>query len=72
MKQEVNVKAAGGEVSQAEPNADELLVKAALDYHRFPTPGKIMVLPTKDMTTQRDLALAYSPGRGGRMPGHQG
>src|SRR5829696_5402423 len=43
-------------------DADELLVKAALDYHRFPTPGKITVLPTKDMTTQRDLALAYSPG----------
>jgi malate dehydrogenase (oxaloacetate-decarboxylating)(NADP+) len=62
MNQEVHFKAAGGEVSQAEPNADELLVKAALDYHRFPTPGKITVLPTKDMTTQRDLALAYSPG----------
>jgi malate dehydrogenase (oxaloacetate-decarboxylating)(NADP+) len=41
---------------------DEQLEKAALDYHRFPTPGKIAVLPTKDMTTQRDLALAYSPG----------
>jgi malate dehydrogenase (oxaloacetate-decarboxylating)(NADP+) len=41
---------------------DEQLEKAALDYHRFPTPGKIAVLPTKDMSTQRDLALAYSPG----------
>ncbi|MFB9268136.1 NADP-dependent malic enzyme [Bradyrhizobium erythrophlei] len=41
---------------------EEQLVKAALDYHRFPIPGKISVLPTKDMTTQRDLALAYSPG----------
>ncbi|WP_298964821.1 NADP-dependent malic enzyme [uncultured Methylobacterium sp.] len=41
---------------------DEQLEKAALDYHRFPTPGKITVLPTKDMSTQRDLALAYSPG----------
>ena len=38
------------------------LVQAALDYHRFPTPGKISVTPTKDMTTQRDLGLAYSPG----------
>jgi malate dehydrogenase (oxaloacetate-decarboxylating)(NADP+) len=37
-------------------------IKAALDYHRFPTPGKISITPTKDMTTQRDLALAYSPG----------
>src|SRR5215218_4077034 len=62
MNQEVNFKAAGGEVSQAESNADELLVKAALDYHRFPSPGKISILPTKDMTTQRDLALTYSPG----------
>lgn len=41
---------------------DEELVKAALDYHRFPTAGKISIMPTKDMTNQRDLALAYSPG----------
>ncbi|PLK48083.1 NADP-dependent malic enzyme [Uliginosibacterium sp. TH139] len=34
----------------------------ALDYHRFPQPGKISVTPTKPMLTQRDLALAYSPG----------
>ncbi|MBT9594620.1 MAG: NADP-dependent malic enzyme [Vitreoscilla sp.] len=34
----------------------------ALDYHRLPTPGKISVTPTKSMATQRDLALAYSPG----------
>ncbi|WP_142848571.1 NADP-dependent malic enzyme [Telmatospirillum sp. J64-1] len=34
----------------------------ALEYHRFPTPGKISVVATKPMTTQRDLALAYSPG----------
>jgi malate dehydrogenase (oxaloacetate-decarboxylating)(NADP+) len=40
---------------------DEQLIKAALDYHQFPTPGKVSILPTKDMTTQRDLALAYSP-----------
>src|SRR5471030_993311 len=36
--------------------------KAALDYHRLPTPGKLSVQPTKRMATQRDLALAYSPG----------
>lgn len=36
--------------------------EAALDYHRSPTPGKIAVTPTKPLTTQRDLALAYSPG----------
>ncbi|MDP4022538.1 NADP-dependent malic enzyme [Methylobacterium sp. NEAU 140] len=41
---------------------DEQLEKAALDYHRLPRPGKIAVLPTKAMGTQRDLALAYSPG----------
>src|SRR5688572_24184923 len=34
----------------------------ALDYHRYPTPGKISVTPTKAMATQRDLGLAYSPG----------
>jgi malate dehydrogenase (oxaloacetate-decarboxylating)(NADP+) len=41
---------------------DESLRKAALDYHRLPTPGKIAVTPTKGLLTQRDLALAYSPG----------
>ena len=41
---------------------DELLRKAALDYHRLPTPGKISVVPTKALLNQRDLALAYSPG----------
>jgi malate dehydrogenase (oxaloacetate-decarboxylating)(NADP+) len=35
---------------------------AALEYHQFPTPGKISVTPTKQLTNQRDLALAYSPG----------
>ena len=38
------------------------LREAALDYHRLPTPGKIAVAPTKPLATQRDLALAYSPG----------
>src|SRR5882757_1816281 len=36
--------------------------KAALDYHRLPRPGKLTIEPTKRMATQRDLALAYSPG----------
>ena len=40
----------------------EELRLAALEYHRFPTPGKIKVTATKPMVTQRDLALAYSPG----------
>ena len=34
----------------------------ALNYHEFPTPGKIAVTPTKQLINQRDLALAYSPG----------
>ncbi len=36
--------------------------EAALDYHRYPRPGKIEVVPTKPYSTQHDLALAYSPG----------
>ena len=36
--------------------------QAALEYHRHPTPGKISVTPTKSLSTQLDLALAYSPG----------
>ena len=42
------------------PNDD--LRQAALEYHRLDPPGKIKVVPTKAMVTQRDLALAYSPG----------
>jgi malate dehydrogenase (oxaloacetate-decarboxylating)(NADP+) len=38
------------------------LRRAALDYHQFPTPGKIAIAPTKQLTNQHDLALAYSPG----------
>jgi malate dehydrogenase (oxaloacetate-decarboxylating)(NADP+) len=38
------------------------LKQAALDYHRQDPPGKIKVVPTKPLVTQRDLALAYSPG----------
>ncbi|MDE6557197.1 MAG: NADP-dependent malic enzyme [Duncaniella sp.] len=36
--------------------------KEALDYHEYPRPGKIEVIPTKPYATQADLALAYSPG----------
>jgi len=41
---------------------DEAFRQAALDYHRLPQPGKLAIEPTKRMATQRDLALAYSPG----------
>jgi malate dehydrogenase (oxaloacetate-decarboxylating)(NADP+) len=41
---------------------DEDFRRAALDYHRLPRPGKLAIEPTKRMASQRDLALAYSPG----------
>ena len=41
---------------------DEELRTSALEYHRWPRPGKIAILATKQLTNQRDLALAYSPG----------
>ncbi len=41
---------------------DEQLKQAALDYHRYPRPGKIEVAPTKQLVNQHDLALAYTPG----------
>ncbi|CFN34068.1 NADP-dependent malic enzyme [Bordetella pertussis] len=41
---------------------DENLTKLALDYHAYPTPGKISVTPTKTLANQDDLSLAYSPG----------
>jgi malate dehydrogenase (oxaloacetate-decarboxylating)(NADP+) len=41
---------------------EKLLRDAAMDYHRAPAAGKISVTPTKGLTNQHDLALAYSPG----------
>ena len=38
------------------------LYESAIEYHRLPKPGKIEVVPTKGLATQRDLALAYTPG----------
>ncbi len=38
------------------------LKKAALDYHALPTPGKLCIALSKPTETQRDLALAYTPG----------
>ncbi len=50
-------------MSEANRNqAREELRKAALEYHEFPTPGKLAISATKTLTNQRDLALAYSPG----------
>ena len=47
-------------VSQDEARKE--LRRAALDYHEFPTPGKVAIHATKQLMNQRDLALAYSPG----------
>ena len=47
------------------PHAEEKraeLRSAALEYHEFPTPGKVAIAATKQLINQRDLALAYSPG----------
>jgi malate dehydrogenase (oxaloacetate-decarboxylating)(NADP+) len=46
------------ELSQAE----QALRDAAREYHRLPTRGKISITPTKPLSNQRDLSLAYSPG----------
>jgi len=46
----------------SEQSSSNELKQAALDYHRLSPPGKIKVTATKPMVTQRDLALAYSPG----------
>ena len=43
-------------------SAEDTLREAALDYHRSPRHGKISVTPTKPLSNQRDLSLAYSPG----------
>ena len=42
--------------------AEDQLRIDALEYHEFPTPGKISIAPTKVLANQRDLSLAYSPG----------
>lgn len=41
---------------------NDKMKQSALDYHRYPTPGKIRIAATKALTTQEDLGLAYSPG----------
>ena len=61
MSKDTDLRTAGA-AANADAGTEAALTRAALDYHRFPAPGKISVQPTKDMSTQRDLALAYSPG----------
>ena len=50
------------DVSDTYTNKKKDLTEAALEYHRREPRGKISMVPTKPLTTQRDLALAYSPG----------
>jgi malate dehydrogenase (oxaloacetate-decarboxylating)(NADP+) len=42
--------------------SDQDIRQSSLEYHRAYPPGKISILPTKQLTNQRDLALAYTPG----------
>jgi malate dehydrogenase (oxaloacetate-decarboxylating)(NADP+) len=44
------------------PDKHAGLRQASLDYHEHPTPGKVAISATKQLTNQRDLALAYTPG----------
>ncbi len=48
-------------VDHEQEKRDELR-RAALEYHEFPTPGKVAITATKQLINQRDLALAYTPG----------
>ena len=48
--------------SHNSPEARAELRRAALEYHAFPTPGKVSIQATKQLVNQHDLALAYSPG----------
>lgn len=52
----------GNNPNQNKEEQIKALRQAALQYHEFPVPGKIAVTPTKQLTNQRDLALAYTPG----------
>src|SRR5256714_1484067 len=49
-------------LSGAAAMSDQNIRQSALEYHRAHPPGKISILPTKQLTNQRDLALAYTPG----------
>ena len=67
-----------GEVQNMPPHtpvkADDTraeLRQAALEYHEFPTPGKIAIHATKQLINQHDLALGLFPGRGGAVRGNR-
>ncbi len=52
----------GNKSNQNNEEQIKALREAALQYHEFPVPGKIAIAPTKQLTNQRDLSLAYTPG----------
>jgi malate dehydrogenase (oxaloacetate-decarboxylating)(NADP+) len=52
----------GNKPNQNKEEQIKALREAALHYHEFPVPGKISIAPTKQLTNQRDLSLAYTPG----------
>jgi malate dehydrogenase (oxaloacetate-decarboxylating)(NADP+) len=52
----------GNNPTQNTNEARAQLRRAALEYHEFPTPGKVAIQATKQLVNQHDLALAYSPG----------
>lgn len=49
-------------MTQNKKEKEDAFRKAALDYHKFPKPGKVALRPTTPLATQADLAMAYSPG----------
>src|ERR1700751_4269926 len=55
-------RAGEGSRKRGNPMSDEDIRQSSLEYHRQIPPGKISLLPTKQLTNQRDLALAYTPG----------
>ena len=61
MAHDASTPSSGSSTSQADDKRAELR-RAALEYHQFPTPGKISIAPTTQLVNQHDLALAYSPG----------
>ncbi|MFT4968189.1 MAG: malate dehydrogenase (oxaloacetate-decarboxylating)(NADP+) [Candidatus Deianiraeaceae bacterium] len=49
-------------MSESKKSRIQVTKQEALDFHEFPSPGKISITPTKNLVTARDLSLAYSPG----------
>ena len=61
-KKKKNIPATEEDHKSETPSKNKVSNEDALEYHMKGRPGKIEVVPTKETKTQRDLALAYSPG----------